>query len=70
MGFSYPLVGHSFGFRYLNSIGVDSLYGFVIGVLLTTPIWYYRKREKQILSQMAQLKENSFATYFLGLFVK
>jgi hypothetical protein len=42
---------------YLNLDGLDSLYGFFVGILLTTPIWYYyRKREKQILSQMAKLR--------------
>lgn len=42
---------------YLNLNEMDSLYGFIIGAVLTTPIWYYyRRREKQILSQMAQLK--------------
>jgi hypothetical protein len=42
---------------YLNLDGLDSLYGFFVGILLTAPIWYYyRKREKQILSQMAKLR--------------
>ena len=42
---------------YLRLSGQESLFSFIIGPLLTTPIWYYyRKKEKQILNQMAKLK--------------
>ena len=43
--------------EFYFDLGVmDGYYSFIIGVLLTTPIWYYyKKREKQILNQIAQL---------------
>lgn len=41
---------------YLDLGVMDGYLSFIVAVLLSTPIWYYyKKREKQILSQIAQL---------------
>lgn len=42
---------------YLNlEMFVGTLYGFIIGATLATAVWYYyTKKERQILNQIAQL---------------
>ena len=41
---------------YLDLGVMDGYLSFIVAVLLTTPIWYYyKKREKKILTKIAQL---------------